>query len=63
MEMQKPIHLTGKIVTDMVQLRPQRCRKMAIVPGPKDRMDVLTKVERCRYEIFPLWNTPCILEI
>ncbi len=43
MEMQKPIHLTGKDLTDMVQLRPQDVGKWAIVPGPKDRMDVLTK--------------------
>ncbi|HJX30903.1 MAG TPA: hypothetical protein VJ624_03515 [Thermodesulfobacteriota bacterium] len=43
MEMQKPIHLTGKDLTDMVQLRPQDVGKWAIIPGPKDRMDVLTK--------------------
>jgi uridine phosphorylase len=43
MEMQKPIHLTGKDLTDMVQLRPQDVGKWAIVPGPKDRMEVLTK--------------------
>ena len=43
MEMQKPIHLTGKDLTDMVQLRPQDVGKWAIVPGPKDRTDVLTK--------------------
>jgi uridine phosphorylase len=41
--MQKPIHLTGKDLTDMVQLRPQDVGKWAVVPGPKDRMDVLTK--------------------
>jgi len=43
MEMRKPIHLTGKDLTDMVQLRPQDVGKWAIVPGPKDRMEVLTK--------------------
>ncbi len=43
MEMQKPIHLTGKDLTDMVQLRPQDVGKWAIIPGPKDRMEVLTK--------------------
>jgi len=43
MEMQKPIHLTGKDLTDMVQLRPQDVGKWAIIPGPKDRTDVLTK--------------------
>jgi uridine phosphorylase len=43
MEMQKPIHLTGKDLTDMVQLRPQDVGEWAIIPGPKDRMDVLIK--------------------
>jgi uridine phosphorylase len=43
MEMQKPIHLAGKDLTAMVQLRPQDVGKWAIVPGPKDRMEVLTK--------------------
>jgi uridine phosphorylase len=43
MEMQKPIHLTGKDLTDMVQLRPQDVGKWAIIPGPKDRTEVLTK--------------------
>ena len=43
MEMQKPIHLTGKDLTDMVQLRPQDVGKWAVIPGPKDRMEVLTK--------------------
>ena len=43
MEMQKPIHLTGKDLTEMVQLRPHDVGKWAIIPGPKDRMDVLTK--------------------
>jgi ATP-dependent Lon protease len=41
MEMQKPIHLTGKDLTDMVQLRPQDVGKWAVIPGPKDRMEVL----------------------
>ena len=43
MEMQKPIHLTGKDLTEMVQLRPQDVGKWAIIPGPRDRMEVLTK--------------------
>ena len=43
MEMQKPIHLTGKDLTDMVQLSPKDVGKWAIIPGPKDRTDVLTK--------------------
>lgn len=43
MQMQKEIHLTGKDLTAMVQLRPQDVGKYAIVPGPKDRLEVLMK--------------------
>ena len=43
MQMKKEIHLTGKDLTAMVQLRPQDVGKYAIVPGPKDRLDVLLK--------------------
>lgn len=43
MQMQKDVHLTGKDLTAMVQLRPQDVGKYAIVPGPKDRLDVLMK--------------------
>ena len=43
MRMQKEVHLTGKDLTAMVQLRPQDVGKYAIVPGPKDRLDVLLK--------------------
>ena len=43
MQMQKEIHLTGKDLTQMVQLRPQDVGKYAIVPGPRDRLDVLIK--------------------
>lgn len=43
MQMQKEVHLTGKDLTNMVQLRPQDVGKYAIVPGPKDRLDVLMK--------------------
>lgn len=43
MQMQKEVHLTGKDLTEMVQLRPQDVGKYAIVPGPKDRLDVLIK--------------------
>ncbi len=43
MQMQKEVHLTGKDLTQMVQLRPQDVGKYAIVPGPKDRLDVLMK--------------------
>ena len=43
MQMVKDVHMTGKDLTDMVQLRPQDVGKYAIVPGPKDRLDVLLK--------------------
>lgn len=43
MQMRKDVHLTGKDLTQMVQLRPQDVGKYAIVPGPKDRLDVLIK--------------------
>ena len=43
MQMQKEVHLTGRDLTEMVQLRPQDVGKYAIVPGPRDRLDVLLK--------------------
>ena len=43
MQMQKDVNLTGKDLTEMVQLRPQDVGKYAIVPGPRDRLDVLIK--------------------
>ncbi len=43
MQMIKDVHLTGKDLTQMVQLRPQDVGKYAIVPGPKDRLEVLMK--------------------
>lgn len=43
MRMQKDVHLTGKDLTAMVQLRPQDVGKYAIVPGPRDRLDALLK--------------------
>jgi len=43
MQMQKEVHLTGQDLTNMVQLRPQDVGKYAIVPGPKDRLEVLIK--------------------
>ena len=43
MQMIKDVHMTGKDLTQMVQLRPQDVGKYAIVPGPKDRLDVLLK--------------------
>ncbi|MFA5177864.1 MAG: hypothetical protein WC440_06965 [Candidatus Omnitrophota bacterium] len=39
----KDVHLTGKDLTEMVQLRPQDVGKYAIVPGPKDRLEFLVK--------------------
>lgn len=43
MQMQKEIHLTGYDLAEMVQLRPEDVAKYAIVPGPKDRLEVLIK--------------------
>ncbi len=43
MQMIKEVHLTGKDLTGMVGLRPQDVGKYAIVPGPKDRLEVLIK--------------------
>jgi len=43
MQMQKEVHLTGRDLTEMVQLRPEDVGKYAIVPGPKDRLEVLLK--------------------
>src|SRR3989338_8935248 len=41
--MQREVHLTGKNLMEMVQLRPQDIGKYAIVPGPKERLDSLLK--------------------
>jgi len=43
MQMVKDVHMTGKDLTQMVQLRPQDVAKYAIVPGPKDRLESLLK--------------------
>jgi uridine phosphorylase len=43
MQMRKDIHLTGRDLAEMVQLRPQDVGKYAVVPGPKDRLEVLIK--------------------
>jgi len=43
MQMQKDVHLSGKDLVQMVQLRPQDVGQYAIVPGPKDRLDALIK--------------------
>lgn len=41
--MKKEIHLTGSDLVQMVQLRPEDVGRYAIVPGPKDRLEVLIK--------------------
>jgi uridine phosphorylase len=41
--MKRDIHLTGKDLMGMVQLRPQDIGKYAIVPGPKERVDGFLK--------------------
>jgi len=42
-QMKKDVHLTGKDLMEMVQLRPQDIGKYAIVPGPKERLDGFLK--------------------
>ena len=41
--MTRDVHLSGKDLMAMVQLRPQDVGKYAIVPGPKERLDSLVK--------------------
>ncbi|MBF0479092.1 MAG: hypothetical protein HQL26_06380 [Candidatus Omnitrophica bacterium] len=41
--MRKDIHLTGRDLMGMVQLRPQDVGKYALVPGPKERMEAIVK--------------------
>ena len=41
--MQRDVHLTGKDLMEMVQLRPQDIGEYALVPGPKERMDSIVK--------------------
>ncbi len=41
--MTRDVHLTGKDLMNMVQLRPKDIGKYAIVPGPKERLDSLMK--------------------
>lgn len=43
MSMQKSIHLTGKDLANMVQLRPQDVAKYVIMPGTLDRLEALVK--------------------
>jgi len=42
-KMKKDIHLTGKDLMGMVQLRPEDIGKYAIIPGPKERLDGFLK--------------------
>ncbi len=47
MTMKKDIHLTGKDLAGMVQLRPEDVGKYALVPGPRERADsVVKKLEK-----------------
>lgn len=41
--MRKEIHMTGKDLMGMVQLRPQDLGDYALVPGPKERLDAIIK--------------------
>lgn len=42
-KMIKDVHLTGKDLMGMVQLRPEDIGKYALVPGPKERMEAIIK--------------------
>ncbi len=41
--MKRDVHLSGKDLMGMVQLRPQDVGSYAIVPGPKERLDSVVK--------------------
>ena len=41
--MVKDIHMTGKDLMGMVQLRPEDLGQYALVPGPKERLDAIVK--------------------
>ena len=41
--MQKQVHMTGQDLMHMVQLRPEDVGDIAIVPGPKERLDAVVK--------------------
>src|SRR5208337_4095208 len=41
--MTRDVHLSGKDLMGMVQLRPQDVGKYAVVPGPKERLDSIVK--------------------
>lgn len=42
-KMIKDVHLTGKDLMGMVQLTPKDVGKYALVPGPRERMEAITK--------------------
>ena len=41
--MKKDIHMTGRDLMGMVQLRPEDVGDFALVPGPKERMEAVVK--------------------
>ena len=41
--MQREVHLTGRDLMGMVQLRPEDVGKYALVPGPRERADAIVK--------------------
>ena len=41
--MKKDVHMTGKDLMEMVQLRPEDVGKYAIVPGPQERLEAIVK--------------------
>ena len=43
-QMKRDVHLTGKDLMEMVQLRPEDVGKYALVPGPRERLDGLMKL-------------------
>ncbi len=43
MPMRRPIHLTGKDLAGMVQLRPQDIARYVVMPGTPDRLQALIK--------------------
>ena len=42
-KMRKEVHLTGSDLMQMVQLRPEDVGSVALVPGPKERLDAIVK--------------------
>jgi len=42
-QMKKDVHMTGRDLMGMVQLRPEDIGRYALVPGPKERLDAIVK--------------------